>query len=328
MSFQIPFAPEIPSDRPLRLVFMGTPDFAVPSLQALLEAPYEIVRVYTQPDRKKGRGQKKHFPPVKQLALDAGIPVRQPEKMTSPKAHAQLTEDAPDMAIVIAYGKILRPSILSIPPLGCINCHASLLPAYRGAAPIQRAIADGASQTGITTMLMDAGMDTGPMLQTVTLPIGPNETAGSLHDRLAQSSATLLLQTLHALCSGTLTQTPQEHTHATMAPMIHKQDLWIDFTQNAQTVHNWIRALSPTPGARCLDPQGQLWKWFNTQPLTQETDAPPGTLLEVQKDALLLACANSVLKIHEAQREGKTRMPIASLRTGFKLEPGMQFSTP
>ncbi len=318
----------VPKDRPLRIVFMGTPEFAVPTLQALLDGPHQIVAVYTQPDRPQGRGKKLTPPPVKVLAEQAGIPIFQPEKFATQDAYERFCSDAPDLAVVVAYGKILRARFLAVPPLGCINCHASLLPYYRGAAPIQWAVAHGATQTGITTMLLDEGMDTGPMLRWNTLAIAPEETGGSVHDRLSQLSATTLTQTLEDLVEGRLTLTPQDHSRATHAPMIHKDDLWINFAQSAPCVSNWVRALDPAPGARCLDPAGEAWKLFASAAVEIEHSAEPGTLLRIEKEGLWIACSQGAIRVQEIQKPAKRRMTVQELLSGTHLPEGWRFSNP
>ena len=325
--------PSFPYDRlvparPLRIVFMGTPAFAVPSLQALLDSPHEVVAVYTQPDKPQGRGRKLQAPPVKQLAEKEKIPVYQPQKMTTAEALARFQSDAPDLAVVVAYGKILRASILAIPPLGCINCHASLLPYYRGAAPIQWAIAKGEQETGITTMLLDEGMDTGAMLLRTTTPIHPSDTGGTLHDRLATLSAQTLLATLEALCAGTLRMTPQDHARATHAPMIQKSDLWIDFSRPAREIRDWVRALDPAPGARCLDAGGELWKLFAPLEIVEGVQGQAGEILAVEKDAIVIACGRDALRLYEAQREGRRRLPMQAILAASPLAIGSIFSAP
>lgn len=325
-----PWKTAVPRDRPLRIVFMGTPDFAVPTYKALSQSPHEIVRVYTQTDKPQGRGQKMQPPPIKTLALEAGIPVSQPEKMTSPEAYAQLQADQPDLAVVIAYGKILRPRILATPTLGCINCHASLLPAYRGAAPIYWAVRNGETHTGITTMLMDEGMDTGPMLLQAKLAIDPLETVGSVHNRLAELSASLLLDTIDALLAGTLVPTPQDHSKATVAPMLSNHENWIDFSQPYLEVHNKIRALDPFPGARCLYADRQSIKLFGSHP-RPDLQGNPGTVVATTHDALLIACATGGVAVHEVQVAGRKRMPVQAFLTGHSFPPSTQLfsdSTP
>ncbi|MCK6511650.1 methionyl-tRNA formyltransferase [Myxococcota bacterium] len=324
----IPYDRPIPKDRPLRIVFMGTPEFAVPTLQALLDGPHDIVAVYTQPDRPQGRGKKLTPPPVKVLAEQAGIPLFQPEKFATQDAYERFCSDAPDLAVVVAYGKILRARFLAVPPLGCINCHASLLPYYRGAAPIQWAVAHGETQTGITTMLLDEGMDTGPMLRWNSLAIAPEETGGSVHDRLSWLSATTLTQTLEDLIEGRLTLTPQDHSRATHAPMIHKDDLWINFAQPAPSVSNWVRALDPAPGARCLDPEGEAWKLFASAPVELEHSAQPGDLLRVEKEALWIACSQGAIRVQEVQKPAKRRMTVQEMLSGTHLPEGWRFSIP
>jgi methionyl-tRNA formyltransferase len=324
----IPYDRPVPQGRPLHIVFMGTPEFAVPTLQALLDSPHQVVAVYTQPDRPQGRGKKWTPPPVKVLAEQAGLPIFQPEKFATQDAYERFQSDAPDLAVVVAYGKILRARFLAIPPLGCINCHASLLPDYRGAAPIQWAIARGETHSGITTMLLDEGMDTGPMLRWNSIPITPEETGGTLHDRLSLLSATTLMQTLDDLLQGRLTLTPQDHSRATHAPMIHKEDLWIDFHRPAAHVANWIRALDPALGARCLAPDGEAWKLFSPVALDLEHTATPGTLLQTDKDALWLACGEGAIRIQEIQKPGKRRMTVQELLAGTHLPDGWRFSQP
>lgn len=318
---------DIPRDRPLRIVFMGTPDFAVPSLQALIDSPHEILRVITQPDRGRGRGRKVKPTPVKAVALEAGLPVFQPQKMTSPEALEALKSDAPDLAVVIAYGKILRPRILAVPPLGCINCHASLLPSYRGAAPIYWAVRNGEAETGVTTMLMDDGMDTGPELLKRSISIAPDETVGSIHDRLAALSASLLMETLSKLLDGDLAITTQQHENATYAPMLSKEENWIDFNNPCLDVHNKIRALDPFPGARCLLPSQQQLKLFGSS-LAPEASGEPGEVVEASGSTVTIACAEGGVTLSELQAPGRKRMPTQAFLAGQEFPVGTRLSTP
>ncbi len=306
---------------------MGTPDFAVPTLQALLDGPHKVLRVITQPDRGRGRGRKVKPTPVKALALEAGIPVFQPQKMTSPEAFETMESDAPDLAVVIAYGKILRPRILAIPRLGCINCHASLLPSYRGAAPIYWAVRNGETEAGVTTMLMNAGMDTGPELLKQAIAIGPNETGGSVHDRLAALSASLLTETIEALLADSLEITPQDETNATYAPMLSKEENWIDFRQSCQDVHNKIRALDPFPGARCLLPNGQQLKLFGST-VQPGASGKPGEVVEVTTDSVTIACLEGGITLSEMQAPGRKRMPTRSFLAGQEFPVQTQLETP
>lgn len=318
---------EVPKDRPLRIVFMGTPDFAVPTLQALLDGPHEVVSVYTQPDRPKGRGRKLKPPPVKVLALEAGIPVFQPEKMTSPEAYDRFKSDDPDLAVVIAYGKILRPRILAIPRLGCINCHASLLPYYRGAAPIYWAVHNGEAETGVCTMMMNAGMDTGPELLRGSIDIGPNETVGSVHDRLSALSASLLTDTVDALLEGTLELHPQEESLATYASMLSKNENWINFALPSEQVHNKIRALDPFPGARCLLPNDTQMKLFASSN-RPDVSGEPGSLVEVTQDSVVIACETGGIALREIQMPGKKRMAVSSYLAGQTFPSDLKLRTP
>lgn len=318
---------EVPTDRPLRIVFMGTPDFAVPTLQALLDGPHEVVSVYTQPDRPKGRGRKLQPPPVKTLALSAGLPVFQPDKMTSPEAYERFKEDDPDLAVVVAYGKILRPRILAVPRLGCINCHASLLPYYRGAAPIYWAIHNGEPETGVCTMWMNAGMDTGPELQRGSIDIGADETVGSVHDRLSALSASLLTETVDSLLKGDLLIQPQKEEEATYAPMLSKTENWINFDQSGEQVHNKIRALDPFPGARCLLPDDTQMKLFGSS-YRPDVAGEPGTLVEVNDDHIVVACQSGGVALSEIQMPGRKRMSVDSYLAGQSFPEDFRLRTP
>ena len=231
----------------MRIVFMGTPDFAVPCLQRILADGHEVPAVFTQPDKPVGRHAVLTPPPVKQLAQERGIPVYQPTKMRDGTVAAQLKELAPDCLVVVAYGRILPQAILDVPPKGCINIHGSLLPKYRGAAPIQWSVINGEKITGGTSMFMDAGMDTGDIIDTITTPIGENETAGELFDRLAPLGAELLSRPLRSIADGTVQRAPQNNAEATMAPMLEKAMGKLDFTRSAKELHDQIRGMNHQP---------------------------------------------------------------------------------
>ncbi len=320
---------EVPKDRPLRIVFMGTPEFAVPALRALVEeTPHRVVAVYTQPDRPKGRGRKLQPPPVKEYALQREIPVYQPEKMTSRESYQRLLSDSPDLIVVVAYGKILRPRVLRVPPFGAINCHASLLPKYRGAAPIFWTLYNGETETGITTMWMNAGMDEGPILLQKKIQIRPDETYGELHDRLAKLSAELLVQTLESLVNGTLNITPQEEEGITLAPMLKKKDFALNFERTARELHNHIRALDPIPGGRAILEGDRPVKLFNSHLAKPSgTYGSPGEIISVSPDKIEIAAGEGTVEIREIQLSGKKKLPIKTFLVGTPLKPGMKFTS-
>jgi len=303
----------------IRTVFMGTPAFALPTLAGLIEAGCQLVGVYTQPDRPKGRGRQLAPPPVKELALQHDLPVFQPQKLRDPEAVATLRELAPDLIVVVAYGQILPKSVLEIPRFGCINVHASLLPRYRGAAPINQAIVDGERETGVTTMQMDVGLDTGDMLVKRATPIGPDETAGELHDRLAVIGREAMAETLAQLCNGTLEAEPQDDAQSSYAPMLKKEDGRIDWRRPAQGLHNQVRGLAPWPGAyTSLD--GETLKLARTRPLTGSGAA--GTVLRADADGVVVACGEGALHIGQLQLPGKKMLSAADFLRGRALPAG------
>jgi len=305
----------------LNTVFMGTPEFAVGTLQGLLEAGVNLIGVYTQPDRPKGRGKKLTPPPVKELAQSHGIPVFQPLKLRAPEAVAELQGLAPDLIVVVAYGQILPPSVLDIPRFGCINVHASLLPKYRGAAPINKAIIDGETITGITTMLMDAGLDTGDMLLKKSLEIGPDETAGELHDRLAILGRQTMEETLQLLLAGALQPEKQKDDESTYAPMMKKEDGLIDWSLPAQEVHDRVRGLAPWPGAyTTLD--GEVLKLARTEVV--EGAGAAGIVLAAGPNGVEVACGDGVIRIGALQLPGKKMLPAAEFLRGHALQPDMK----
>ena len=285
----------------LRTVFMGTPDFALPTLEGLLAAGCRLVGVYTQPDRPKGRGKKLAAPPVKELAQRHAIPVFQPQKLRDPAAVAQLKELHPDLIVVVAYGQILPQAVLDIPRYGCVNVHASLLPKYRGAAPINKAIIDGESETGVTTMLMDVGLDTGDMLVKRSLAIAPNETA-------------------KRLCAGELTAEPQDDALSNYAPMLKKEDGRIDWQQPAQRVHDLVRGLDPWPGAYS-QLGGEVLKLAATR-VDPALSGEAGTVLKANAEGVWIACGEGALVAGELQLPGKKRLSAADFLRGRELPVG------
>lgn len=305
----------------MRLVFLGTPEFAVPTLEACAAAGHHILAVYTQPDRPKGRGQSLAAPPVKQAALHLGLDVRQPLKVRAPEIVEELRALAPDAMVVVGYGQLIPQSIIDIPPLGIINVHASLLPRYRGAAPIQWAIARGESRTGVTTMRINAGLDTGDMLLAAETPIGPDETALDLAPRLARMGASLLIETLAGLASGAITPNPQDHAAATLAPILKREDGLIDWSASPAEIHNRARGFLPWPGAwtTLRTQRFQVWRCL---PTDLQTEALPGILFTSGR-RLFAACGQGhVLELIEVQAEGRKRVSAADFLNGFRLEPG------
>lgn len=305
----------------LRTIFMGTPDFALQTLQGLIDAGCNLIGVYTQPDRPKGRGKQLAAPPVKGLALEHGIPVYQPLKLRQPETVAELERLAPDLIIVVAYGQILPKSVLDIPRYGCINVHASLLPRYRGAAPINKAIIDGETETGITTMYMDVGLDTGDMLVKKSLPIGAEETAGALHDRLAVLGRETMEETLQKLCAGTLRRKVQDSDQSTYAAMMKKEDGRIDWSRPAVEIHNQIRGLDPWPGAY-TSLNGELLKLARTRP-DDADGGQPGSILSADKTGVRIACGSGTLLVKELQLAGRKRLAAADFLRGCNLAPGV-----
>jgi methionyl-tRNA formyltransferase len=306
----------------MRVIFMGTPEFAVPSLESLLSSGHQVIGVVTQPDRPKGRGQAIVESAVKQVARRAGLPVLQPLKMKDPALLASLQEWNPEVIAVAAFGRILPPAILALPPQGCVNVHASLLPKYRGAAPIQWALINGERETGITTMLMDTGLDTGPVLLQEQVAIQPDDTAGSLSVRLAQVGGRLLLATLDGLKAGTLSPRPQDDAAATLAPLLKKEDGLIDWTLEAPAIANRIRGLTPWPGAYTF--LGPIrWLICRAQPAARPTQGhAPGTVLDANKDGVLVATGSGTLAITELQPANSRRMTVGQYLAGHPVPAG------
>ena len=303
----------------MRVVFMGTPDIAATCLNRILEAGYDVVGVYTQPDRPKNRGMKLAFSPVKEVALAHNLPVFQPENFREEETVEELRSLCPDVVAVVAYGRILPQKVLDIPPMGCINIHASLLPSYRGSAPYQWAVLDGLAETGVTAMYLCREMDAGDIIDTAKTPIDSNETAGQLLDRLAVLGAELLDKTLDSIRCGTACRIPQDGEKATYAPMLDKSMCPIDFTKTACQVHNHVRGMNPWPVAT-MQLQGQRFKVYETAVLADTTDALPGTILGLSKTGLKIACGSGVIEIRTLQAEGGKRMAAPDYFRGHPLE--------
>lgn len=307
--------------RPLRIIFMGTPDFAAATLQALIDGPDEVVAVVTQPDRASGRGKKLTPPPTKVLAEAVGIPVLQPTKIKTENFRNGLLTYQPDLIVVTAYGRILPKSLLELPPLGCINVHGSLLPKYRGAAPIQWAVINGEKETGVTIIQMDEGMDTGDMLLKAKIDTAPDETAGSLSDKLAVLGSATLLAAIKGLQEDTLTPVAQDHSLATVAPMLKKDDGLIDWEKDAREIECLIRGLDPWPSAFCfLD--GKRLRIFRPEVMHQDSEMQPGKVLQADKRGILIACGRNTLLVREIQPEGKKRMGVESFLCGHPIATG------
>lgn len=311
----------------MRVVFMGTPEFAVPSLEALLRSEETIVGVVTQPDRPKGRGQALAISPVKQVGQRAGLPILQPVKMKDHGFLETLRSWQADLIAVAAFGRILPGAILTMPPRGCINVHASLLPKYRGAGPIQWAIMNGESETGITTMQMDEGMDTGDILLQERVLIEPADTAGSLSTKLAEVGAGLLLETISRLKESTLTPRSQDHSQATVAPLLKKEDGAINWHSSAAELANKVRGLSPWPGAYTYLKDSR-WIIWQASAISEGTGQPPfpavpGSIVEARKDGILVATGDGILIITELQPANARRMTAAQYLAGHSLPPGL-----
>jgi methionyl-tRNA formyltransferase len=317
----------------MRLIFLGTPAFAVPTLEAIVEAGHEVAAVLTQPDRPRGRGQNAAASPVKQAALGLGLTVYQPERVRRPEAVEYLRGIAADAMVVVGYGQIIPQAAIDLAPLGIINVHASLLPKYRGAAPIQWAIARGETRTGVTTMRIDAGLDTGDMLLKAETGIGPEENAVELGARLAAMGADLLVETLDGLRTGRIVAEKQDHAQATLAPLLKKEDGAIDWSQPAQSIHNRVRGLQPWPGAQTgfRGVPLQVWKTKSLALVNENKSATGGSRADqgvrptaapgqfVSLKPLVVACGEGVLELLEVQLEGRKRIPAADFANGQRL---------
>jgi methionyl-tRNA formyltransferase len=312
----------------MKIIFAGTPEFAALALEALLEARQQIVLVLTQPDRPAGRGMKSLASPVKQLALRHGIEVAQPAKLKDVQAQEALRVCGADAMVVAAYGLILPQAVLDIPRLGAINIHASLLPRWRGAAPIQRALLAGDRETGVCIMRMDAGLDTGPVLLREALPISADDTAQTLHDRLAALGARLIVRAMEGLEQGVLTPQQQATEGINYAHKIDKAEARIDWTEQAEAIDRHIRAFSPFPGAHSMLRAAEIKIW-NARPEADMNaafpDALPGQVLAVGADGLRVACGKGTLNVLQLQRPGGKRLPVADFLRGFAVAPGDRF---
>ncbi|GAB4336373.1 MAG: methionyl-tRNA formyltransferase [Desulfobulbaceae bacterium] len=313
------------SSSPLRILFMGTPDFAVPSLRALLDSPDEVIAVVCQPDREKGRGRKLTPPPVKQLALERGVPVLQPASIRTEEFLDQVRTLSPDLIVVAAYGKILPAGLLDLPPLGTINVHGSLLPKYRGAAPIQWAIINGERETGVTIMQMDEGMDTGDILLPAAVSIGEEDTAGDLFARLAELGGATLVRAIALLKEGKLTPVKQDDSLATEAPPLTKEMGRLDWNDDARSLHCRIRGLDPWPSAYGFY-RGKRFRFFRPAVVPGPVREAPGTLCRADDEGLLVATGKEYLLIREIQPEGKKRMDVAAFLRGAALATGDRFT--
>lgn len=305
----------------MRVIFMGTPDFAVATLQALIDARHEVIGVFTQPDKPRGRSDRLVMSPVKELALAHDIPVYQPVRVREPEYVEQIQKMNADVIVVVAFGQILPKSILEAPRYGCINVHASLLPMYRGAAPIQWAVIDGRETSGVTTMQMDAGVDTGDILLRREIPLDARETAGTLFEKLSGVGAGLLIETLEQAEAGTLKPQKQDDSRATHAKMLNKELGRLDFTKDAASLERLIRGLNPWPSAfGCYN--GKIMKIWDARVVETSMNGNPGEIIEVDRESFTVKCAVGALKVLELQLEGKKRMRTADFLRGSKVTIG------
>ncbi len=313
----------MPTSSPPSVAFAGTPEFAARALEAILDAGFDVPLVLTQPDRPAGRGMKLTPSPVKQLALSRGLAVDQPQKLRSEAERARLAEVSPDVLVVAAYGLILPPAVLELPRLGCINIHASLLPRWRGAAPIHRAIEAGDAETGITIMQMDEGLDTGPMLMTRSVPILPSDTTGSLHDRLAALGAGCIVDTLRLLAGGGLRPVPQPDAGVTYAAKIGRAEAAIDWRRPAADIERAIRAFDPFPGASSSLRDTAIKFWAAE---VVEGRGEPGTVLAAGDGGIVVACGRGALRFGVLQRPGSRRLAAGEFLRGFAVSVGERFA--
>ena len=313
----------------LKIIFMGTPDFALPSLALLSLSPHRLEALVVPPDRPVGRGGKVRYAPTKQWALEQGLSIIQPEDIGNRDDFInQLEDKAPDLIVTVAYGRILPPELLSLPPLGCINLHASYLPYYRGAAPIHRAVIDGADYSGVTVIKMSSVLDGGDIIMSDKEDISPYDTAGMLHDRLAERGASLLLRAINAIAAGRATAAPQDHAQATYAPPLSKDDERIDWNRPALDIYNQIRGLNPWPGAYTTFEGRRLKVWGAVRPdsvcpvIKKSPGKNPGEILAVGEDSLTVATSDGSLTLLDLQPAGKKAMSAGSFCCGYRIEPG------
>lgn len=305
----------------MKVIFMGTPDFSVGTLEALVEAGHEVVLAVTQPDKPKGRGKEMQFTPVKECALKYNIPVFQPRRVRETECVEELRKYNADIMVVVAFGQILPKEILEMTPYGCVNVHASLLPKYRGAAPIQWSIIDGEEVTGVTTMQMDEGLDTGDMLLKTEIPMEAKETGGSLHDKLAQAGAKLCVETLEALQNKTVTPIPQGETTTAYAKMLDKQLGNIDWNAKGIEIERLIRGLTPWPSAY-TNWNGKVMKIWDAEVSEGTSEKVPGTIVKVEKEAFYVQTGEGLLKVCELQIPGKKRMDAGAFLRGYQVKAG------
>lgn len=305
----------------MKVIFMGTPDFAVGTLEAIIEAGHEVSLVVTQPDKPKGRGKAMQFPPVKECAVAHNIPVFQPVKIRQPECIEELRKYEADIIIVVAFGQILPKEILEMPKYGCFNVHASLLPKYRGAAPIQWVIIDGEKESGVTIMQMNEGLDTGDMLLKVVVPIEEKETGGSYHDKLSEAGAKLCVEAMKQAEAGTLQPEKQDDSLSCYAKMLDKSLGSIDWTQEAVVIERLVRGLNPWPSAYS-HLHGKTLKIWSADVLDKEYHGVPGQVAEITKDALVIQTGKGALAVKELQLEGKKRMAAGDFLRGYQVESG------
>ncbi len=306
----------------MRVVFLGSGAFAIPSLEALVASGHDVAALVTQPDKAKGRGRTLGPPPLKPVAEALGIPVLQPSRARDPEVLAALRALQPEIQVLVAYGQILPQAVIDNAPRGTVNVHSSLLPKYRGAAPIHWAIVNGETTTGVTTMLLDAGLDTGPVLLARETGIGPEDTVATLEPRLARLGAEILVETLDGLAASRLTPLPQDHARATLAPVIRKEDGRLDWSRPAALLDQWIRGFFPWPGTFTLHEARPL-KILRARPVSGGDDAPAGTITAVSAEGLTIACGSgSRLLLLEVQPESRRAMAAAAFAAGARLAPG------
>lgn len=308
----------------MRLIFLGTPEFALPSLEALIESDHEVIEVVTAPDRPRGRGQRTRPTPVALAAEAKGISVFKTAKLSAPDSVEHLKRLKPDALVLVALGQIVPKSLLDLPPFGCINLHPSLLPKYRGAAPIHGPLLAGDRETGVTTIFMDEGLDTGDIILQRVVPIGPDENAGELHDRLAAVGAKLLVETVDALERGEAPRRPQEHGEASYAGKVEKVE--VDWAKPASVVANTIRGLAPIPGAYTWYGERRL-KLHRGRPVPGEGKGEPGRVLSVSDEGIVVAAGDGGVLITEVQPEGKAAMSAAAFARGYRVLPGFRFGS-
>lgn len=306
----------------MKIVFMGTPEFAVPSLEMLVKEGYEVLAVVTQPDKPKGRGNKMAAPPVKEFALEHNIEVLQPQKIKTSEFVEVIRTIGPDLLVTAAYGKILSKDLLEVPPLGCINVHGSLLPAYRGAAPINWAVINGEKTTGITTMFTDVGLDTGDMLLASEISIDPDMTVGELHDKMSILGAEVLRDTLAALKNGTLVRKPQEEALFSYAPIMTKELGLIDWNKTALQIHNLVRGTDPWPGAYTFLNGGRMRIWRTELTGEKSPELAAGEIAEVTDNGILVGCEGGSILLKEIQFDSSKRMSVRDYIRGHKIDTG------